>query len=188
VTWASPRDSGVDQGLAPQGKRAASTKLNFEILCLEDDPNDQALIKYAFRKTEVHLRFFEDCSELLDYLQGRAGVRQPPPDLVLLDIYLPGGNGLQMLSWLKHHPAFARIPVIVATGSIVPADRERAQALGATAVFEKDISFQPLVQLVSQILSRKQGTSPHRRRARKTANVAVPVLQEAAKDQLELSL
>lgn len=129
-----------------------------EILCLEDDSNDCALIEYAFRKAPVRFRFFATALASLDYLSSLSP-EQRAPDVLLLDIYLPGDTGLSVLSWVRKNPCFSSMPAIVITGSLVPTHPQEAKALGADAVFAKQLSFVPLVSIVFDLLEQRSSNN-----------------------------
>lgn len=89
-----------------------------EILLVEDNPGDARLAVEAFREGRVanRLHAVEDVEQALDFLRGRnAGA--PRPDLILLDLRLPRGDGRELLAELKQDPDLRRIPVIVLTTS-----------------------------------------------------------------------
>lgn len=61
--------------------------------------------------------------------------------LILLDIKMPGADGFELLGALKANPAYATIPVMIVTGSMIHEDSQRAQALGAAGVIIKQFDF-----------------------------------------------
>lgn len=160
-----------------------------EILSLEDDPNDRVLMAHAFRGAGLRLRCFRRSSALLDHLKKLLPESAQAPDLLLLDIYLPGENGLTLLNWIRTQPKFIALPIIVVTGSLAPSDREKALEFGANAVFEKGLSFAPLVELVTTLLRPRAVTKP--RKTRKSYRPSPPRLVEEATlnaGQLKFSL
>ena len=70
------------------------------------------------------------------------------PDLILLDIGIPGGNGIIVLNLLKDDPKLASIPVIVLTGRDPEQLREQTLGLGAVAFFQKPVDNNELLQLI----------------------------------------
>jgi two-component system cell cycle response regulator DivK len=62
------------------------------------------------------------------------------PDLILMDLQLPGIDGHEALARLRDHPATRAVPVIALTASAMPMDRERALAAGFDGFLEKPIS------------------------------------------------
>jgi two-component system cell cycle response regulator len=78
--------------------------------------------------------------------------RKHQPDLVLLDISLPGGNGLMVAERLQNGAMTAGIPVIVLTASRQPGLRANALALGAVAFFEKPYDAHQLLAAIARAL------------------------------------
>lgn len=72
------------------------------------------------------------------------------PSLILLDLWLPDGDGFQMLEWLRD--AFPSIPVLVLTSSDRPEDRRRSLALGAKAFHTKPEKPRDLIRVVASLL------------------------------------
>ena len=99
----------------------------FDILLIEDNEADVGLTTAAFRDALVDARIHlaEDGEEAMDFL-ARAGRDDdaPRPDLVILDLSLPKGDGFEVLEAMKADPKLKTIPVVVMSGS----DREEHQA------------------------------------------------------------
>lgn len=99
-----------------------------EILLVEDNPGDVRLTREAFRETGLsnHLHVVGNGDEAIDFLRRQGGyLRAPRPDIILLDINLPGKNGHEVLAEIKDDDALKTIPVCVFTSS--EADRDIAQ-------------------------------------------------------------
>ena len=88
---------------------------------------------------------------------GRSGlelIEQNPPDLVLLDIWMPDIDGYEVLRRLKQHPKHRNIPVVVLTASDLSGDtHERALALGAVRYLEKPIASEDLLAEIERVLA-----------------------------------
>ena len=80
------------------------------IYCVEDDDSIRELMLYALRASGFEAEGFRDGAGLFDSLS------RAQPELILLDIMLPGMDGLEILKTLRANPATARIPVIMASG------------------------------------------------------------------------
>lgn len=96
-----------------------------EILLAEDNPGDVRLIREAFKRgaARIHLNVAANGEEALQFLrrQGKyAAVARP--DLILLDLNLPGKDGRTVLAEIKNDPELERIPVIVLTSSSAEED------------------------------------------------------------------
>jgi len=113
-------------------------------LLVEDEPNDARLVELEFRKMpHVRLRWVRDGGEAIDYLEGKLPYSDrrsfPMPDVILLDLKMPGVDGFDFLHWLqKESPSKLKlIPVIVMSGSDLEADVNRAYAMGANFYLAK---------------------------------------------------
>src|SRR5690349_6883366 len=101
------------------------------ILLIEDDPTDTALIQRAFQKVGVqnpvsHVAHGDTALAYLEGLNEYADrIKFPLPILIILDLKLPGMNGLQLLKWIRTKRELRLIPVVVLTGST---DQTQVQA------------------------------------------------------------
>jgi len=71
--------------------------------------------------------------------QARVQLLQTPPDLVLMDLQMPGENGWQLLAWMRQQPSLAGVPVICVTASMGVED-ERLRAAGFVQLLPKPIT------------------------------------------------
>jgi len=88
---------------------------------------------------------------------GEDGVRlaaEHTPDLVLMDIHLPGISGIEALSRLRADPATAAIPVAAVTASVMQQDRAMIMDAGFDAYVSKPISLREFLDTVSTLLER----------------------------------
>ena len=127
------------------------------ILFVDDDPNWVELLRMAFQRTEMPnpIRGVEDGPEAIRYLRGEGRYAKraayPLPELVLVDLRLPGMSGFEVLQWIRQQPGLARLAVVVVTGMPAPGDAQRARALGASAFLPKPFSFDKQIELARQI-------------------------------------
>lgn len=96
-----------------------------KVLIIEDDPLLSNLLSIRFTKSRVPFRFCHDGIKALEEL------KEFKPSLVILDIMLPGKNGLDVLKEMRDLPEFQETPVIVFTNKDDDNDRKLANALGA---------------------------------------------------------
>jgi len=86
---------------------------------------------------------------------GEEGVRlakEKVPDLVLMDIQLPGINGIEAFKQLRADPKTARIPVIALTASVTPTDRSQITAAGFDAFVGKPINLKEFLETVKRMV------------------------------------
>ena len=122
------------------------------VLVVEDDEDIAALIARYLRKAGYHAEVLHSGADVL------SGVRRHPPDLLILDLMLPGASGLQICSALRAEPGTATIPVIMLTARGEEADRVLGLELGADDYVTKPFSPNELVARVRALLRR---TAPH---------------------------
>src|SRR5947209_11726862 len=91
----------------------------------------------------------------LEAVTGEDGVRLAKdnlPDLVLMDIQLPGISGIDALRQLRADPNTARIPVVALTASVTPTDRSAISAAGFNAFISKPISLKEFIDTVKRLV------------------------------------
>lgn len=124
-----------------------------QILSIEDDPNDQDLLRRAFRKAGRGdaLRVVSSVAEARALLERGGEVL---PCVVLLDLKLPGESGFDFLSWIRarREGSLRRLPVLVLTSSFEEGDMERSYRLGATGFFVKPGDFEELRHLTQAVV------------------------------------
>ena len=91
----------------------------------------------------------------LEAVTGEEGVRvarERRPDLVLMDIQLPGMNGIEALGELRADPATAAIPVVAFTASVTPTDRSHINQAGFDGFLSKPINLKEFLETVKRVL------------------------------------
>ena len=91
----------------------------------------------------------------LEAITGEEGVRlaiEKKPDLVLMDIQLPGISGIEALRQVRADPACARIPVVAFTASVTPTDRSQISAAGFDGFLSKPINLKEFLEIVKRLL------------------------------------
>ena len=125
------------------------------ILLVEDNPGDLRLMREALAATSVGdtvLHSVNSGNAALDFLR-RAGPHTvaPTPDLVLLDLNLPGLHGMAVLAELKRDPALLTTPVVVFTSSEASSDVLQAYRTHANAYITKPADFDQFVVTIQAI-------------------------------------
>jgi CheY-like chemotaxis protein len=126
---------------------------NKAVLYVEDDENVVFFLRQAFETAGRKEAFYvcADGEQAIDFLAGNAESNVPErtvmPSLVLLDLHLPKKNGFDVLQWIRRHPAFSTIPVIMFSSSKDEADIHRSYALGANAFVIKPSSAEKMLGL-----------------------------------------
>ena len=123
------------------------------IFCVEDDSNIRELVVYTLETTGFQARGFEDGREFLEALALET------PDLVLMDIMLPGEDGLELLRRLKASPKTRDIPVIMVTAKGAEYDKVKGLDSGADDYVTKPFGMMELVSRVKAVLRRTQKES-----------------------------
>ena len=130
--------------------RTATQKVPARILVVEDERDIAALVAYHLTKEGYRVRTTEGGHEALE------AVRAEKPDLMVLDLMLPGFSGYEVLHELRRRPELADVPVIVLTARRDEADRVQGLELGADDYVTKPFSPRELVLRVAAVLRRAQ--------------------------------
>jgi two-component system phosphate regulon response regulator PhoB len=118
------------------------------VLLVEDDPDIRHLVSYKLTRSGLDVVEAADGRTALDL------ARRDPPDLIILDVRMPGMSGLEVCRELRAGPRTARLPIIMLTASAHPQDREQAFAAGATDYVVKPFSPRALLEHVEAVLQR----------------------------------
>lgn len=122
-----------------------------EILLAEDNPGDIVLTREAFREGKIanRLHTVQSGTETLQFLRREGDFANVPrPDLILLDIRMPGKDGIEVLNEIKNDPELKCIPVVMLTSSEAEEDILRSYELSANAYLTKPVDFDGFVKIV----------------------------------------
>lgn len=122
------------------------------IWCVEDDASIRDIEVYALQSTGFQARGFEDGSAFWKALRDEA----EKPQLVVLDVMLPGIDGVELLRRMRNEPALERIPVVMATAKGTEYDKIQGLDLGADYYLTKPFGVMELVSCVKAVLRRCQ--------------------------------
>jgi CheY-like chemotaxis protein len=100
-------------------------------LVVEDDPDQLALAVLRLSTAEYAVRTADGVKAMF------ASLQKETPDVVFLDIGLPDGDGFEVLTTLRQHPAYTHLPIIMLTAKTEPADVAKGLALGADGYITK---------------------------------------------------
>ena len=118
------------------------------IWCVEDDASIRDIEVYALKASGYESRGFEDGSAFWDALQTEQ------PDLVVLDVMLPGVDGVELLRRMRGDARFRAIPVVMATAKSAEIDKIQGLDLGADYYLTKPFGVMELVSCVRAVLRR----------------------------------
>jgi len=124
------------------------------IWCVEDDTSIRDIELYTLRSTGFEARGFEDGGAFL------AALEEERPELVILDVMLPGMDGVELLRRMKAAAPLAEIPVIMATAKGAEYDKIQSLDLGADDYLVKPFGMMELVSRVKAVLRRCRPASP----------------------------
>ena len=125
------------------------------ILIVDDDPNDLVLIQRAFRRAEIDIdiRVAQNVSQARAYLAGEGAYADrsahPAPLLVLLDLKMPGGSGIELITWLRSHLDLRRMPIVILSSSREQGDVDRAYEAGCNSYLVKPVAFDALQTMLA---------------------------------------
>jgi len=126
------------------------------ILLVEDDPNDQMLIQHAFEKLDTPITISavskgdQALEAIEDSLSSSKG-KDKLPDLILLDLKLPGKSGFDVLGWIRDRDILDNVPVIILSSSNQESDIKKAYELGANSYLVKPVNHGRLIDIVKTI-------------------------------------
>ncbi len=136
------------------------------ILYAEDDDNDVYLMTRACEVLGIRqpLKIVTDGKMVIAYLADvddpSAGVSNPLPCLVILDLSMPGRKGIEVLQWIRTQPKLMGLPVIVLTSSSQHTDIHRAYLLGASGFFVKPGDPDELLEIMRAVQACWLGDGP----------------------------
>lgn len=125
-----------------------------KVYCVEDDESIRQLIVYALKNDGFEAEGFEDGNKFL------SKVHSLMPDLILLDIMLPGEDGLEILEKLKTDSTLKDIPVIMLTAKTSEFDKVKGLDMGADDYISKPFGVMELISRVKAVLRRTSIPSP----------------------------
>lgn len=130
-------------------------KDNYDILLVEDDLGDAGLVKIALRRGSypTQLHHVKNGTEALAFLRriGAAFAEAPRPDVILLDLNLPGRSGHEILEELKADRDLRGIPVVVLSTSEAERDVLKSYQLGANSFVSKPMDVEDFSAAIHRV-------------------------------------
>ncbi len=120
------------------------------ILVIEDNEINMKLIRAFLRIGKYHIL------EAKDAETGIRLVREQYPDLILMDIQLPGIDGLSATQFIKSDPDLKKIPIIAVTGNAMHIDKEEAMDIGFAGYLLKPFSIEVFLETISNFFKNQQ--------------------------------
>jgi two-component system, OmpR family, response regulator len=117
------------------------------VLIVDDDESVARLIEKALHTFGLQTRIALNRKEIVEALSEK-----PLPHLVLLDIMMPDANGFDVLNRIRHHPALARLPVLLVTSLGDRKDITRGLMLGADGYLTKPVPPSALLQAIETVI------------------------------------
>jgi two-component system alkaline phosphatase synthesis response regulator PhoP len=125
-----------------------------KILVIEDDPATSRLVDYALR---------HEGYQVLTAPNGLTGirkVREEKPDLLILDVMLPGMDGFEICHRLRSDPATASLPILMLSAKAQEIDRNTGAKVGADEYLAKPADPSEIVSRVASLLTKKSCPAP----------------------------
>lgn len=116
------------------------------ILVVDDNSSVQRVLSYTLTRGGYQVTVMGDGAQALDLLQ------ESPYDLAIIDLAMPGMDGLTLLRQLRGNPKFKTMPIVMLTASGMDQDRITARTEGANAFLTKPTSSRELLDTVSGLL------------------------------------
>jgi two-component system response regulator len=128
------------------------TEINRMILVIDDSPTDIELTIMAFEAIgrEINVSSATDGKTALAMIRNGHGL----PDLILLDLKMPGMDGIEVLREIRADDRLRDLPVVVVTSSSIPSDKTEALAAGASDYLEKPLALGQFSKALEAILHR----------------------------------
>ncbi|MGM9539808.1 winged helix-turn-helix domain-containing protein [Anaerovibrio sp.] len=126
------------------------------IYCVEDDDSIRELMLYTLRASGFEGRGFSEAGEFWQALELARSGDGKMPRLVVLDIMLPGEDGISILQKLRSNPATAEVPVIMATARGTEYDKVKGLDLGADDYLAKPFGMMEMISRIKAVLRRSE--------------------------------
>lgn len=116
------------------------------VLYIEDDPNNRMLVRRILMSEGLVV---EEADNAVD---GINMALNNPPDLILMDMSMPGMDGLQATAKIRDMPTIAHIPIVALTANVMEGDREMTLSAGCNGYIGKPIDVDTFIDEVATYL------------------------------------
>ena len=123
------------------------------ILLADDSITIQKVVELTFSDGDYEVTAVNNGAKAIQKLS------EMRPDIVLSDIIMPEKNGYEVCEYVKSHPDFRNLPVILLTGTFEPFDPDRADKAGCDAVVTKPFESQSLIQKVEELIEQSRAAA-----------------------------
>ena len=126
------------------------------IYCVEDHDSIRELMLYTLKASGFQGRGFPEAAEFWQAIELAGTGREPVPRLIMLDIMLPGEDGISILQKLRANAVTARVPVIMATAKGTEYDKVKGLDLGADDYLAKPFGMMEMISRIKAVLRRSE--------------------------------
>ena len=119
------------------------------ILYVEDNAENRMLVRRILLAEGYLLVEAKDADEALGVISNSR------PDLILMDINMPGVDGYTLTTRIKAMPGFERVPILAITANVMRGDRERTLQAGCDGYIQKPIDIDQLTREIERFLARR---------------------------------
>jgi len=116
------------------------------VLIVDDDNCIRGLVRALLEKEGM------ECHEAEDGLEALAAARELHPDIMILDVMLPGLDGYKICQMLKYDEEYSDIAIIMVTSRSTPVDKETGYYTGADVYLTKPFDHKGLIEAVMQVV------------------------------------
>ena len=130
--------------------RMRTETLTLNVLLVEDLEDDRYIFEYTLKSVcpGVKLVTANDGLEAIDFFQNQgrfaSSPKSPRPDIMFLDLKMPGCNGFDVLRWMKERSLVTTVKVLILSGSSEPQDMALARELGARDYLVKPVTSEQM--------------------------------------------
>lgn len=123
--------------------------MKVDILVVEDDKEDLDFIKEAFSEIEgISVEYFSNTLNIISFLNSSVNSL---PSLIITDYKMPGLDGFNLVSFLKRNEKFTSIPLVILSGSINEAEKQRLLSAGVLEILVKPSNIEDYAKIAKNL-------------------------------------